>query len=129
VAWNLATVSLRPWKNFATAAVADTTTAKGAILCLLGGAFKAITLYEMYIFIALLIYIGIVGTSNIVSYWDKSGNTFHKPIESMTLYQFQQIKRYFHISPPPITSKLSHLPTTRWYTKLEPLASLFRTKF
>ena len=30
--------------------------------------WKAVTLYEMRIFIALLIYIGIVGTSNIISY-------------------------------------------------------------
>ena len=79
----------------------------------------------MHIFIALLIYIGIVSTSNISSYWDKDGLTIHKPMESMTLFRFQQIKRYFHVSAPPT----SHLPTARWYTKLEPLASLLRTKF
>jgi hypothetical protein len=61
--------------------------------------WKAITLYEMRIFIALLIYIGIVGTSNISSFWDKHKNTIHKPMESMTYYWFQQIKRYFHVSP------------------------------
>jgi Transposase IS4 len=84
---------------------------------------KAVTLYEMRIFIALLIYIGIVGTSNIISYWDKSGITIHKPIESITLFRFQQIKRYFHVSAP------SHLQRAHWHTKLEPLASLLRTKF
>jgi hypothetical protein len=87
--------------------------------------WKTITLYEMCIFIALLIYIGIVGTSNIDGFWDKSGLTIHKPMEFMTLFWFQQIKRYFHVSPPP-TSRLS---TAHWYTKLEPLYSLLRTKF
>jgi hypothetical protein len=72
----------------------------------------------------LIIYIGIVGTSNISSFWDKSGHTTHKPMESMTFYRFEQIKRYFHMSPP-----ISRLSTTQWYTKLEPLASLLRTKF
>jgi hypothetical protein len=79
----------------------------------------------MYIFIALLIYIGIVGTSNIISYWDKSGLTIHRPMESMTFWRFEQIKWYFHVSPLPA----SHLSIPRWHTKLEPLASLLRTKF
>jgi hypothetical protein len=88
--------------------------------------WKAVTLYEMRIFIALLIYIGIIGTSNITSYWNTSGLTIHKPMESMTLFRFQQIKRYFHVSAPPTTPNLG---TARWHTKLEPLASLLRTKF
>src|ERR1700722_14280369 len=37
--------------------------------------WKTVTLYEMRVFIALLIYIGIVSTSNISSFWDKSGNS------------------------------------------------------
>ena len=82
--------------------------------------WKAVTLYEMRTFIALLIYIGIVGTSNIESFWDKSGTTIHKPMESMTFFRFEQIKRYFHISAP---------ITTKWHMKLEPLASLLRIKF
>jgi hypothetical protein len=87
--------------------------------------WKAVTLYEMRIFIALLIYIGTVSASNISSYWDKDGLTIHKPMESMTYFRFQQIKRYFHVSPP----LASHLSTARWHTKLEPLCSLLRTKF
>jgi Transposase IS4 len=46
-------------------------------------------------------------------------------MESIALFRFQQIKRYFHVSPPPT----SHLPTARWHTKLESLASLLCTKF
>jgi hypothetical protein len=87
--------------------------------------WKAITLYEMRIFIALLIYMGIVGTSNIQSYWNKGGNTIHKPMEFMTFFRFEQIKRYFHVSPPP-TSRLSII---YWYTKLDPLSNLLRSKF
>ena len=74
----------------------------------------------MRIFIALLIYIGIVSASSIRSYWDKDGLTIHRPMESIKLFRFQQIMWYFHVSPP---------ITTQWHMKLEPLASLLRTKF
>jgi hypothetical protein len=87
--------------------------------------WKAVTLYEMRIFIALLIYIGIVSTSNIASFWNKSRNTIHKLMELMTYYRFSQIKRYFHVS----ALDISRLSTAQWYTKLEPLASMLRTKF
>jgi hypothetical protein len=63
--------------------------------------WKAVTLYEMRIFITLLIYVGIVGTSNISSYWDNGGNAAQKPMEFMTFFRFEQIKRYFHVSAPP----------------------------
>jgi hypothetical protein len=78
----------------------------------------------MHIFIALLIYIGIVGTSNISSYWNKSGNTIHKPMEYITFFWFEQIKRYFHVLPPSTLDCLA-----RWYTKLDPLADLLCSKF
>jgi len=64
--------------------------------------WKAVTLYEMRIFIAVLIYIGIVGTSNIASFWDKGEHTIHKPMAFITYYWYQQIMRYFHISPLPL---------------------------
>jgi len=79
----------------------------------------------MRIFIALLIYIGIVGTSSIESFWTKNGIATHKPIEFMTFFRFKQIMRYFNMSPPALNS----LSTARWHTKLDPLASLLRTKF
>ena len=44
----------------------------------------------MYIFVALLIYISIAGTSHINSFW-KIGNIIHKLIEFMIYYRFQQI--------------------------------------
>jgi len=87
--------------------------------------WKVVTLYEMRIFIALLIYIGLVGTSSISSFWDTHRNTIYKPMEFMTYYRFSQIKRYFHIS----ALDISSISTAQWHTKLEPLTSLLRTKF
>ena len=46
-------------------------------------------------------------------------------MEFITYYRFSQIKRYFHVSAPDI----SRLSIAQWHTKLEPLASLLRTKF
>jgi hypothetical protein len=42
----------------------------------------------------------------------------------MTFFQFEQIKWYFHVLPPTQSQT-----TTHWHMKLEPLASLLRTKF
>jgi hypothetical protein len=89
--------------------------------------WKAVTLYEMRIFIALIIYISIVSTSNIASFWEKTGNTVHKPMVFMTYYWYQQIMWYFYISPLPQTTRT--YTTIPWYIKLEPLASLLWTKF
>jgi Transposase IS4 len=50
-------------------------------------------------------------------------------MEFMSFFWFEQIKWYFHVSPPPTLSMLGRLPTAYWHTKLEPLASLLRTKF
>ena len=79
----------------------------------------------MYIFIILLIYTNIVNTKHVASCWDKAGNVIYKPMEYMTYYQYQQIMRYFHISPPPLPGQ----PTIPWYMKLEPFASILRTRF
>ncbi len=48
----------------------------------------------------------------------------------MALFRFEQIKRYFHVSPlliPPTTS--TWVPLLDWHLKLELLASLLCTKF
>jgi len=78
----------------------------------------------MRVFIALLIYIGIASIAYIESYWAKDSNAIHKPIAFMIYFQFQQIKRYFHIS-----TLTSRLLISQWYSKLEPLASPLRTRF
>ncbi len=83
----------------------------------------------MRIFIALLIYISIVSTSNIRSFQAIGRNTTYKLIKFITLYQFQQIKRYFHILLPLITISLTCLPLLYQHLKLEPLASMLYTTF
>jgi nucleoside-specific outer membrane channel protein Tsx len=84
--------------------------------------WKPITLYEMGIFIALIIYIGIVCTSNIKSFWINGIKgqkiTAHKPMEFMTFYQFQQIKRYFHVLAPPTTSEEADLWASKEVRKI-----------
>jgi hypothetical protein len=47
----------------------------------------------------------------------------------MTYYRYQQIMRYFHVSPPPLPKITQPYTTAPWYMKLEPLASLLRKKF
>jgi hypothetical protein len=84
--------------------------------------WKSITIYEIRVFIALLIYIGICGTTNIKSFWEKDITT-HEPMKFMIFYRFQQIKRYIHVSLPTTT------PLPSWHLKLEPLASILRSKF
>src|ERR1700730_2274352 len=79
----------------------------------------------MRIFIALLIYIGIDCNSNIKSYWSKDSLTIHKPMEHMTFYRFEQIKRYFHMSPPSQPNE----PKGQWYMKLSPLFEVLQRQF
>jgi hypothetical protein len=81
-------------------------------------------LYEIRIFIALLIYIGIDRNPHIESYWSNS-LTIHKPMEHITFYRFEQIKRYFHVSPPSQPSQSK----SQWYMKLSPLFEVLRYQF
>ena len=86
--------------------------------------WKAVDLHKMCIFIALLIYIGLGYVSNIESYWSKTG-PIHKPMQYMTFFRFEQIKRYLHISPTTPTC----IPTNQWYLKLAPLFNILCTQF
>jgi hypothetical protein len=91
--------------------------------------WKAVNLHEMRIYIALLIYIGIFGASNIKGYWSKE-LTIHRPMEHMTYFRFQQIKRYFHVAPPPLPlNKPSRQPINQWYMKLAPLFGMLQEQF
>ena len=87
----------------------------------------------MRIFIALLIYMSIVSISDIKSYWSTNTLTIYKPMEFMPFYRFEQIKRYFHVSPLPLLDVLSCTPsrtsTSQWYMKLAPLFRLLRARF
>jgi hypothetical protein len=56
--------------------------------------WKAITLYKMYIFIALFLYISVASTSNISSYYNKSKNTIYKLMELSGLSKLSSIFMY-----------------------------------
>jgi hypothetical protein len=58
-----------------------------------------VNLYEMRIFIALLLYISYIGISNIEAYWSSSLTT-HLSMQMMPFKRFEQIQCYFHVSDP-----------------------------
>jgi hypothetical protein len=47
-------------------------------------------------------------------------------MDYMTFFRFEQIKHYFHVSPPLTPTSLS---AARWHTKLDPLSNMLCTKF
>jgi hypothetical protein len=65
-----------------------------------GRRWKPINRHELSTWIALLIYIGLNGNSNIGSFWSTDKHCIHQPMLLMPEYHFEQIKRYFHVSPP-----------------------------
>jgi hypothetical protein len=50
-------------------------------------------------------------------------------MEFMSLYRFEQILRYFHVSPPPSPLGSKHQPSSQWYMKLSPLFGYLRKRF
>jgi Transposase IS4 len=83
-----------------------------------------VNLYEMRIFIALLLYISYIGISSIKAYWSSSLTT-HLPMQTMPLHRFEQIQRYFHISDPYEDKPISRT----WYGKVWPLYQVLRQQF
>ncbi|SRR6266487_3941791 len=83
-----------------------------------------VNLYEMRIFIALLLYMSFTCIDSIDAYWS-SETTIHKPMEYMAKSRFQQILRYFHVSDPGEDSKVAKT----WYGKLWPLYEVLRKQF
>jgi len=72
---------------------------------------------ELLIFLAILIYLGLYPQNSIEELWNNdSSGPIHQIAKEMTLYCFQQIKRYLHISKP----QDSNGP---YYAKVEPLLS------
>jgi hypothetical protein len=78
-----------------------------------------VTVDDIRVFIAIAIYIGLERNASIKDYWNKPIR--HEPMRRMTLFRYEQIKRFFHVSNP------SNDPTSTadkkrwWYTKLEPV--------
>ena len=81
-----------------------------------------LTTPELHIFFAIQIYMGIVKCLNIEMYWEPELK--QAPFKYMSLVRYQQIKRFYHLSPPGISLDKQH-----WYRKLEPIASLLRQRF
>jgi len=88
-----------------------------------GRRWYPISQHELSVWIALHIYISLGDTSNIKSYWDTDKFCIHRPMQYMSWYRFEQIKRYFHVSVPTIE------PINYWYSKLSPLFEHLRAKF
>ena len=84
--------------------------------------WKPTSIPELKIFIALQIYIRIFRYPALHQYWESEIR--HPPFSLMSLVQYQQIKRFFHLSPPEKTYDKNN-----WFEKLDPLASTLRERF
>jgi hypothetical protein len=84
-------------------------------------------LEELYVFVGVIIYMGIHYEPKIELYWNPDFNKgpLHSISSHISLRRFQQIKRYCHIScSESDEQKGYHLPANKiWWYKLEPLAS------
>jgi hypothetical protein len=88
---------------------------------------------ELYVFIGVIIYMGIHIEPQISMYWNTDFNKgpLHSISSHISLRRFEQIKRYCHISCPESDEHAGyHLPSNKiWWYKLEPLASSLQASF
>jgi len=77
---------------------------------------------ELKLFIGLQILMGVYDYPAIADYW--GDGVKHPEFHQMSCNRYQQIKRYFHLSPPDGT-----YPRAEWWRKMEPLASHLRRLF
>ena len=84
-------------------------------------------LEELYVFIGVIIYMGVHDEPRIEMYWNTDFNKgpLHSVVNHISLCRFQQIKRYCHISNYERDYEQGHhLPLNKqWWYKLELLAS------
>jgi hypothetical protein len=84
-------------------------------------------LEELYVFIGVIVYMGVHEEPAIPMYWNSDFNKgpLHPITNHISLQRFQQIKRHCHISDPQSDEESGyHLPSNKiWWYKLEPLAS------
>ena len=82
---------------------------------------------ELYVFLGAIIYMGVHEEPQIRMYWNADFNKgpLHSISSHISLYRFEQIKRYCHISCPESDQRVGyHLLSNKvWWYKLEPLAS------
>ncbi|CAG8615282.1 16971_t:CDS:2 [Cetraspora pellucida] len=82
-----------------------------------GQVWNPLTLNELKIWLGLIIYMGVHHINALDDLWNQDDKrTNHKIKRFISLYRFQQIKRFFHIS------ALGQLHT-QWYLKVEPFTS------
>jgi len=84
--------------------------------------WSPVSLPEIRIFIGLQIWMGVNCLPAIEDHWQTG--TCDPIMRYMSCNRYQQIKRYFHISPPEDTYKRED-----WWRKMEPLASHLRQRF
>ena len=86
---------------------------------------------EIKVFVAIFIYMGVVRLSACEDYWSDIYGKFVCS-EHMSLSRFEALKRYLHISPTKQANSEdsedeSPEMSTKWWNKLEPIASEFRS--
>ncbi|PVH67788.1 hypothetical protein DL98DRAFT_523135, partial [Cadophora sp. DSE1049] len=93
---------------------------------LLARQWRELLMEELFVFIGVLVYMGIHEEPRIDMYWntDKKRGLIHTISAYIALNRYKEIKRYYHISDPENDERLGrYLPTnTVWWYKVEPLA-------
>jgi hypothetical protein len=91
---------------------------------------------EVKVFIGIFIYMGVVRLPAIDDYWNSKLGLFLCS-QHMSLNRFQDMKRFFHVSPPTAaqggeeedgSDDEAPEKSIGWWYKLEPIASEFRTR-
>ena len=81
---------------------------------------------ELIIWFDQIIYMSVVRLTRLEKYWSKRGEW---PVHCISRFRghnrFAQIKSFFHLSPP----TNSRLPATRFFEKVEPIASILMANF
>ena len=87
--------------------------------------WKPTSVAELKIFFGIIIYMGVFPSAQVGDYWSRDSQfPFHRIGMYISQNRFEQLKRYFHISPP-----YNSLPRSQWYQKLQPLADILSARF
>jgi hypothetical protein len=91
-----------------------------------GRPWTNLTIKELLIFLAFLIYLGLYPLHGVEELWnDDPSGPVHQIAQEMTLMRFQQIKCYLHISKPQDQDQAQDI-NSPYYAKVEPLLSHIR---
>jgi len=83
---------------------------------------------ELMVFIGLMIYMGAHKAMQVPLYWSKNAEfPTHEISRYMSQYRFEQLKRYFHVSP--INQNIPRPTRQQWAQKVQPLASQLEKAF